>query len=251
MQGDIIQTYTKRGLPGYGAALLVKPPKETLYELYMALETVPSVYGTTESFDINILTDLTKGKVMGKDELDDKEVEFLLHRDNVRRAKMFEKQTLDWLVVYQDGTGYKFTATTNVRSNDAEGDVLRGTIVFIPLSAEPLMDDVRDLIRPTIQFTTTIPFRTSFASTSEKQSIVVKTDPATATVKAKSNSNMFTVNSTGGTAGETATITDGNLEIAVASGITDGAYGIITITAEDSTKKYASWETTIAVEYHA
>lgn len=240
MQGDIIQTNTTRAQSGYGAALLVKLPEDTLYSLYLPLETAPSVYGSVESFDIDILTDPTKGKVEGKDELDSKDIEFLLHRDNVRRAKSLAGQVLDWLVVYQDGTGYTFVASTKVRSNDAEADVLKGTITFTPMSASELMDDVRDLIRPTVQFANTIPARLTFSASETEKTVIVKTDPTSATITAESNSSSFT-----------ATITDGKLKITTGTSITDGATGIVTIKAADSEKKYAPWETTIAVEYHA
>lgn len=249
MQGDIIQTNTTRGLTGYGSALLVKDTNDTLYSLYLPLGTTPSVAGTPESFTFDILTDPAKGKLIGKPELDSKDIDFMLHRDNVRRAKKFANKVCDFLVVYQDGTGYTFSAETRVKSNDAEGDILYGTITFSPLSASELLDDVRDLIRPTIQFTGTIPAREKFSSTKTTMDINVKTNLSGATITATSNSNQFTVASGSGSGADTTTLTDGKLTIATASGITAGATGIITIVAKDSTDKYASWETTIAVEY--
>lgn len=249
MQGDIIQTNTTRGLTGYGSALLVKKPSETLYSLYLPLGTTPSVSGSPESFTFDILTDPKKGKLLGKEELESKDIDFMLHRDNIRRAKQFANQVCDFLVVYQDGTGYTFSAETRVKSNDAEGDILYGTITFSPTTASDLLDDVRDLIRPTIQYTVTIPARERFNSSKTTTDIEIKTNLSSATITATSNSNMFTVKSASGTAGATATLTDGKLTIATASGITAGATGIITIVASDSTSKYASWETTIAVEY--
>ena len=59
-----------RGQTGYSAMLLVKEPSDTLYSIICPLESVPSVFGSPESFDYNFLSAPTKGKLEGKEELD-------------------------------------------------------------------------------------------------------------------------------------------------------------------------------------
>lgn len=247
MQGDIVQFENNRGISGYGTALLVKETGEELYSLYLPLEEVPSVYGSTESFDYNILISMVKGKVMGKQELDDVDIEVMLHRDNILRIQSLTGKVLDFLVLYQDGTGYTFSAETKFRPNNAADDILRGNLTFTPSSADPLSLDVRDLIKQTVKFAQTIPNMIAFNSENKEQKVVVKIEQPNATYEVKSNNSKFTV---------TQPDDKGIVTITATEGIDTDQYGIIYITAGSSDKigssdtlKYAPWTTTIGVSY--
>lgn len=248
MQGDIIQFEDTRGISGYGTALLVKESGEKLYSLYLPMEEVPSVYGSTESFDYNILISMVKGKVQGKQELDDVDIDVMLHRDNVLRIQSLTGQLLDFLVLYQDGTGYTFSATTSFRPNTAGADILKGTLTFTPSSADPISIDVRDLIKQTVKFTQSIPNMIAFNSEKKEQKVIVKIAQPNATYNITSNNTAFTVSEP---------TSDGEITITASDDITADQYGIIYIKAGSSDKlngsetdlKYAPWTTTIGVSY--
>lgn len=147
-----------RGTSGYRAAILVKKRSETLYSMLVASETVPSVFGSQDSFDFDLLNSPVKGKIAGKMSLDDKEVEVLHHRDNVYRFEQLKNQVLDFLVVNEEFVGYKFTGTLAYRMNDATADVLRGTYTITPMSADPTpIMDCRSLVQETLCFADVVP----------------------------------------------------------------------------------------------
>lgn len=227
----------KRAMSGYGSALLYKEGNEELYHLVLPLESAPTVSGSVDTFDFDILTCPSKGQVEGKESLDQKDVDFLWHRDNVRRLEELQGRILDFMVVYQDFTARTFTGSIKVRPQDAGADIMRGTFTITPMSASiTTILDARDLIMDTVVFTSAIP--SSVVMTANSQTIEVKADPTTATFEVKSDNTNFN----GQVAGNTLTINytgEGS----------EKEYAIITITAKAD--KYASWTTSIAVEKSA
>lgn len=147
-----------KGQSGYRAAILVKEQGDTLYSLLVASETVPSVFGSQDSFEFDLLNSPVKGKIAGKMSLDDKEVEVLHHRDNVFRFEQLKGKVLDFMVVDSNFVGYKFTGTLSYRMNDATADVLRGTYTITPMSADPNpILNARDLCQETLCFADVVP----------------------------------------------------------------------------------------------
>ena len=63
---DLQKYCEKRAMSGYGSALLYKEANEPKYHLLLPLETVPTVSGSVDSFDFDILTCPSKGQVEGK-----------------------------------------------------------------------------------------------------------------------------------------------------------------------------------------
>lgn len=219
-----------KGQSGYRAAILVKKPADTLYSLLVASESVPSIFGSQDSFEFDLLNSPTKGKIEGKMTLDDKEVEVLHHRDNVYRFEKLKDQTLDFLVVDSQFVGYKFVGTLSYRMNDATADVLRGTYTITPMSADPNpILNARNLCQETLCFASVVPDEINAGT--EVTLSVVQTG---ATVTYKS----FLINPNG-TEGEATTIV-GNKFVAPT---TEGLYGI-TASAEG----YAPWTTTVFVK---
>lgn len=239
-----------RALSGYNSMLLVKLPAETKYSLLLPLENTPSVFGDVDTFEVDLLTARTKGQVEGKESIEKKDVEFLLHRDNIIRLKALEGKTLDFLVVYSDYTGYTFSGSIKVRPNDAEAEVLKGTFSITPSAANPLMEDVRDLIKETVWFSNTIIDELSFSDKADKETVVVGTTPSDATISATCTNGNFTVNVT-----QPASGASGKVEIGCQTSISGTQYGIVKITASkvgsgtSDDPEYAPWTTTIAVSY--
>jgi hypothetical protein len=225
-----------KGQAGYRAAILVKEQSAQLYSLLVASETVPSVFGTPDSFEFDLLNSPVKGKIAGKMSLDDKEVEVLHHRDNVYRFEKLKNKVLDFMVVDSNFVGYKFSGTLSYRMNDASADVLRGTYTITPMSADPNpVLDARSLCEETLCFADvvpdTIPARTGTSATTIKLSVVqsgatvaysaskIAADGTETPDASAINDDVFTAPSTG---------------------------GLYAITA--SATGYASWTTTVYVE---
>lgn len=245
-----------RGMSGYGSALLYKDSTVDLdgkYHLLLPLETAPSVTGSVDTFDFDILTCPSKGQVAGKETLDQKDVDFLWHRDNVRKLESLQDKIIDFLVVYQDFTARAFTGTIKVRPQDAGADVMRGTFAITPMSAQTTtILDARDLIKDTVWFTNSIASRVVTDKTTKKSVVAVETNPSEATITSKvytyskndgklvevsSDSAVFVVN----------TETKGQVEISYTGTGAKVEYAIIELTASKE-PTHASWVTTIAVE---
>lgn len=224
-----------RAISGYGSALLYLDPavdNDGLYHLLIPLEAVPSVNGSADTFEYDLLTCATKGQVEGKESLEQAEIEFLWHRDNVKRLEALQGKAIDFLAVYGDFTGRKFSGTVKVRANEAGADVMKGTLTITPTSASTTtLLDCRSLIKETVTIASNIESNVVISGTSKKE-IEVKCEPTEATIKALSDTPaVATVSATG----SKVTIT----------GVTKG-YAIVTISAEAT--GYAGWETSVMVE---
>ena len=220
-----------KGQAGYRAAILVKEQSASLYSLLVASETVPSVFGTPDSFEFDLLNSPVKGKIAGKMSLDDKEVEVLHHRDNVYRFDKLKNKVLDFMVVDSNFVGYKFSGTLSYRMNDASADVLRGTYTITPMSADPNpVLDARSLCQETLCFADVVP------------DTVKAGDKITLSVVQTSAKATFTA----------AKINENGTETPEVSAISDSVFtapvggGLYAITA--SASNYASWTTTVYVE---
>lgn len=233
-----------RAQAGYGAAILVKLQTANKYSLLVASETIPSVFGTQDSFEFDLLNSPVKGKVAGKITLEDKEVEVLHHRDNVLRFEELKDQVLDFMYVDSQFVGYKFSGTVKYRVNDASADILRGTYTITPISADPTPYlDVRNMVEETVCFEGTIPETIDVGTSNETVdvSIVQATSASTPT---------FSFKKYDATARTWAANTE-DMSVTTASGrstltIKPSASGLYSITA--SMTNYAPWTTTIYVK---
>lgn len=237
-----LQNYREsKARSGYGACLMFIDPFDTSitkdkYRLFLPIETVPSIEGSVDSFEFDLLNSPVKGKVVGKESLDDKDVEFLWHRDNVRRLEKYEDMVLNFMVVYADFTAKKFIGTIKVRPNDVSNDVARGTFTITPMSAETkTVYDCRNDVVATTAFVTAIPDYVEVDVVKDKtngKTIMVACDPSTATITATSDKEAFA----------TVTNTESGIKI------TPVAVGSALITIKASASGFADWEQTIAVE---
>lgn len=233
-----------RAQSGYGAGLLVKLQTETKYSLLIASETIPAVFGTPSSFEFDLLNSRSLGRVAGKSSVDDKDVEFLLHRDNIYRLEQFRGKVLDFLYFTPDCMAWHFVGQIRVRPNDAGADVLRGTYTVVPMSVDdkPILD-ARDLIRETALFSDVVPDSLNITASTD---VLLASNVENATFECKiydtTNGKLATEDSTK----FNGTVSGNTLTIAQGSGIPTGthyALAFVTVNADG----YASWTTTIAL----
>ena len=229
----------KKAISGYGSALLYRDAQagDTKYHLLLPLETVPAVNGSVDTFEFDLLTCPTKGQVEGKESLDQKDVEFLWHRDNVKRLESLQGRVIDFLAVYGDLTGRKFSGTIKVRPNDVSNDIARGTFTITPISASTTTEyDVSAIIQDTVSFASTIPAKLEISLTATSPaSVECLLDPTTADFTVSSSSTAIT-----------ATKGAGAFTVQKGTSAKVGDTAIITVTATAS--GMASWTTTMLVE---
>lgn len=224
-----------RAMSGYKSAVLVKEQNDEFYSLLCASETVPSIFGSQDSFEFDLLNSPTKGKVGGKMTLDDKEVEVLHHRDNVYRFEQLKDKVLDFMFVDAQFVGYKYSGTLSYRVNDATADILRGTYTITPMSADPTpIMDARPYCKETLCFADVIPETVTAGGTI---SVAVVQSDATIDceiTKYDNTTKSWNVNTD-------LTYASGNVTVTVS------ASGLYALTVSDSTNKYAPWTTTVYV----
>lgn len=227
-----------RAQSGYGSALLVKDDTDTTgkYSLLIAGTSTPAVFGSADSFEFDLLNSPVKGKVKGKETLDDKEVEFLLHRDNVYRLeKLIAMGTLDFMYMTPDFMGWHFTGTISYRPNDAGADVLMGTYVITPMSADktPIFD-VSSMVQETLCFKNAIPESVKTGTTVDF-SVIQNVTPSYAVSKYDTATRTWT--------------TDSSVELTSGSATfsTAGLYAITASVVSSGTTTYAPWTTTVRV----
>ena len=251
MNKDAFFKYVEtRGQSAYGSAILVKDKHvgETKYSLLIASETVPAVFGAQNSFEFNLVNSKTIGKVPDKVTLDDKEVEFLLHRDNIHRLEGLKDKILDFLYFTPDLMAWHFTGTISSRPNDGTAEILRGTYTITPMSAdpEPIMD-ARHLIIETIMITETVPDRIVVDKTNGYNvDIICDVEDFKVDVTIESNVDGAAAKYTAPQV--TATKEKATLAITGATATpTDYAMAYVTVSKDG----FASWTTTIALEGNA
>lgn len=245
MNKDAFFKYVEtRGQNAYGSAILVKEASQEKYSLLIASETVPAVFGTQGSFDFNLVNSKVIGKIADKQTIEEKEVEFLLHRDNIYRLESLKDKTLDFLYLTPDFMGWRFSGTISSKPNDATAEILRGTYTITPMTADPTpIMDARHLIEETIAITDSVPSELEIGSNGQNVNIVCDVEGFTISTEIKSEQ-------TGGSAKFSATagtVTGNKGAVSITSvGATETDYAIVYITV--SKAGYASWTTTIALQ---
>lgn len=245
MNKDAFFKYVEtRGQNAYGSAILVKTQEEDKYSLLIASETVPAVFGSQGSFEFNLVNSKTIGKIADKVTLDDKEVEFLLHRDNIYRLESLKDKVLDFLYFTPDFMGWKFSGMISNRPNDATAEILRGTYTITPMSADPTpVMDARHLIKETISITDVVPDSIQVGTSAKSINIVCDIDgfSISAVVKSEQTGGASKFTATAGTvSGHMGTVSISSVSA------TASDYAIVYITV--SKEGYASWTTTIALQ---
>lgn len=237
-----------RGTSGYRGAVLVKDPFNTVtdkYSLLVASTTIPSIFGSTNKFEIDLLNSSSISSIEGKPSSEAKDVEILHHRDNAFRFHRLVGRTLEFMTINGELMGYKFTGTVNYRPNDASNDVWTATYTITPMSGD--MTPVYyagDEIAETLCFNSVVPV---FAKVGDTINLSVA--QTNATVKYE----MFSINSKTGAVTETyteLTKTGTGTGYVIPSQTADNkpVTGLYGIRVSDPLNVYASWITTIYID---
>lgn len=231
---------TNRGMTGEYGQLNVYDDTLNKYVLLLPLETLPSVVGSTNTVDNDVTTSRVIGKIKGKKTIDDKDITFLWHRDNIERLNEFVGKQCDFLVSYKDGTGWKFSGEITYRNDDGSAsDKLTGTLTIIASDVDDIAtSNVLDMMAKTCVITNNnfpsevvLEKSTGEGKTSTKD-VTVKFSNATATCDVTSDNTAIT-----------ATYTSGKIAISTTS--TTETTGIVKVVPKASGE--ASWTQYILV----
>ena len=220
----------KRAVSGVAAGFYMKDSSGK-YSILLPLETVPSIASTPESIDIDVTTSDVIGKIEGKVTLEEKEVDFFMHRDSAKRLETIKGTQQEFIVLFPDFSGWKFTGTVSYAPQDAtSGDPLRGTFKITPTTNDGFVSNVYDLLRKTCLFASIIQPFVELA-VGDTLDINIQLSDAAGTFASTSNATGI------------ATVVDAVDKIT----ITAVAAGSSEVTLKSMHTAQASWETTILV----
>ena len=226
---------TSRGMTGEYGQLNVWDDTLSKYVLFMPLETLPSVVGSTNTVENDVTTSRVIGKIKGKKTIDDKDVTFLWCRDNIERLNQYVGKQLKFLVSYKDGTGWKFSGEIVYKPDDAgASDKVNGTFTIIASHCDDVAtSNVYDLMAKTCIITNEdLPSEVRLEKTNGSVEIPVQFSNASATLTATSDNDTIS-----------ATYSEGKVKITTTSGTATS--GIVKLTP--SVTGEASWTNYILV----
>lgn len=243
-----IKTYdsvdnANRGHVGAGGQWCVWDNEYNKFRLVCPTETLPSVAGSQDTVDHDVMTSLYKSKIPGKISLDAKEFSILHNRDDIMRIQDLIGSEHEFLNMYPDRTGRRYRGTLSFRENDASSsDKVTDTIVITPswVAEKPTLN-VMDMVIPTNVITSVI---------DEQVEIQVGgkyTIPLTSVVAGTFEVPSGGEGSNSAITGSITSKEDGTkaLQISVAATATKGSSGIVKVVS--SASGYAKWFATILV----
>lgn len=229
-----------RGQSGYRGSILVKDPDngtDGKYSMLVPSTTVPSVFGSSDSFEFDLLNMPTKGKIAGKPSIEAKEVEVLYHRDNAYRFYKLRGKTLNFLVISEEFMAYSFVGTIDYRPNDGSADVWMATYTITPMSAEPTpIFDARPLIATTLNFKNAVPKTVKTNEDVDLSNVLNVAGVSFTVVKIAAETNN-----------ETVAVSNTDYEVE-GNNISFKTTGLFAVTVSDPAGEHASWTTTIYAE---
>lgn len=225
-----------RAVTGDRSALLAKLPNEDKYSMFLPIAELPSFESSPDTTDFELLNMPTKGQLEGKTTLENVDVPFMWHRDNIYRLEKYKGQVIEFLDFQPDYTAKKIRGTYTFRRDNAQpSSVLQGILTIVPMSmSDTSILNCRDMVEETLCFAAAIPSTVEVGDTIDLS--LVQDDIAATYTIAKINDT---------TGAETADTTAFTIEGSKAT-VGDTANGLYAIKA--SATGYASWTTTIYVK---
>lgn len=234
------QSLDTRGTSGYKGAILVKDPFNTIpdkYSLLVPSTTIPSIFGSTNSFKIDLLNAPSITTIEGKPSSEPKEVEILHHRDNAFRFHRLAGRTLAFMTINSEFMGYQSSGTVSYRPNDGTNDVWTATYTLTASGDQTPVFYAGDEIAVTLSFRNPIP---PFAKVGD----TINLDVAQTNVTPKYE--IFPIDSKTGAVGAYKDLTKSGTGTGYVIPTMDtGLYGI---RVSDPLDVYASWITTIYID---
>lgn len=222
-----------------GSALLMKKANGK-YSILIPVEGTGENGSTPNNLDKTAIGNKQGTSVPGRKENPQKTVPFYWHRDNVNILETIKGETHDFLRLFPDFTGIRYSGEVDYMANNTDvGNLEQGQMTITPKTSDEYVENCYALVEDTVVFTTGIDEVVYLASSSSASNhtytLSLTTNPSDATITAASD--------TTGTA--TATMgTGNNAKTLTITGVATGS-AIVTLTATKA--NYATFNRTILV----
>lgn len=222
-----------------GSALLIKKTNGK-YSILIPLEGTGENGSTPAQLEKTAIGNKQASSVEGRKENPQKTMPFYWHRDNVAILEKYKGEKHDFLRLFPDFTGIKYSGKLDYMANNTDvGSLEQGQMTITPETSDEFVENCYALVEDTVVFTNAIDevitLSATSSATNHTKAYALTTDPSGAT---------FTV--TSDTTG-TATVALGTGDNANVATITAVAAGSAIIKFTASKTGYASFDRTILV----
>lgn len=198
MNREELNSIVDRALSEHLGAGLFNLKSNGKYSLFMPLTGTGENGSAPDQLEKTVIGNPTKTYVKGRKDNPQITIPFYAHRDNYRILEAASKEPQEFLRVNPDMTGIKYAGEVDYKTDNTDvGSLIQGELSITVTRYDGFQDNVSDVIENTAIITSEVPESVSLAKNGTKE-INVSTNPSSATVTAKSETDsVATVQVTG------------------------------------------------------
>ena len=198
MNRDELNSIVDRALSEHLGAGLFTKKANGKYSLFMPLTGTGENGSAPDQLEKTVIGNATKTYVKGRKDNPQITIPFYAHRDNYRIVEAASKQAQEFLRVNPDMTGIKYAGEVDYKTNNTDvGSLIEGELSITVTRYDGYVDNVADIIENTAIIESEVPEDVTIKGTGT-YSFDVVTNPADATITAKSETeSVATVNAEG------------------------------------------------------
>lgn len=201
------------------------------YSTFLPVTNTGELGSAPEQIEKTAIGNMAKSYIQGRKDSPQQTLTFYVHRDNLRILKAVKGKVVDFLRVFPDFSGVKYSGQVDFKYNDTSlNSAEQGEISVTITIPEEAIDDCYDMIEDTVVYTSDIPEVIEISKTGT-YTVNVVTNPADATISVVSETTGV---ATADASGKAVTIT----------GVAEGS-SVVEITA--TKEGFQSWKRTILV----
>jgi hypothetical protein len=178
-----------------GSALLMKKSNGK-YSILIPVEGTGENGSTPNNLEKTAIGNRQTTSVEGRQDNPQKTIPFYWHRDNVNILERIKGETHDFLRLFPDMTGIKFSGKVSYMANNTDvGSLEQGQITITAETSDEYVDNCYSLIEDTVVFTTgideVITVSASSSASDHTWSLALSTNPSDATISVASDSTSI------------------------------------------------------------
>lgn len=202
------------------------------YSLFIPVTNTGELGSAPEQIEKTVIGNMARSYIEGRKDMPQQTYTIYNHRDNQRILEQYKNKTVEFLRVFPDFSGVKYSGKVSFKFNDTALNSAEQMDVTVTITIpEEVIDDCYDLLEDTAIFTNDIPEVVFLDADGGEESVNIVTNPASATITATSETTSVA----------TATVTDKVVKL------TAVAKGTSVVSLKTTATDYASWNKTILV----
>jgi uncharacterized protein YjdB len=186
MNREDLNSIVDRALSEHLGAGLFNKKSNGKYSLFMPLTGTGENGSAPDQLEKTVIGNKTKTYTKGRKDNPQITIPFYAHRDNYRILEAASKTAQEFLRVNPDMTAIKYAGEVDYKTDNTDtGNLIQGELSITVTRYDGYVDNVSDVIENTAIIESEIPEEVNITGTGE-YSFEVTTNPASATITAKS-----------------------------------------------------------------